>query len=86
MFVDFKVLPIQTLNCPYTNLKVSNSLANEHMKINTKYVFFVDFKVLPFKNWTAHTKMSILKNLRYPSARWSIVDVDRDGVHVVCMW
>ena len=50
MFVDFKVLPIQTLNCPYTHLKVSNSLANENMKINTKYVFFVDFKVLPFKN------------------------------------
>ena len=51
-----------------------------------KIRIFVDFKVLPFKNGTAHTKISIFKTYAIPPARWSISDVDRDGVHVVCMW
>ena len=50
-----------------------------------KIRIFVDFTDLPFKNGTAHTKMSIFKNLRGPSARWSLVDVGRGGVHAVCM-
>ena len=51
-----------------------------------KIRIFVDFTDLPFKNGTAHTKISIFKNLRGPSARWSLVDVGRGGVHVVYMW
>ena len=47
---------------------------------------FVDFKVLPFKNGTAHTKNVNFQNLREPSAGWSLVGVGRDGVRVVCMW
>ena len=50
-----------------------------------KIRIFVDFTDLPFKNGTAHTKFSIFKNLRGPSARWSLVDVGRGGVHAVCM-
>ena len=56
----------------------------------TKWInirIFVDFTDLPFKNGTAHTKISIFKTYAIPlPARWSILDVDRDGVHVVCMW
>ena len=51
-----------------------------------KIRIFVDFTDLPFKNGTAHTKISIFKNLRGPSAAWSLVDVGRGGVHVVYMW
>ena len=50
-----------------------------------KIRIFVVFTDLPFKNGTAHTKISIFKNLRGPSARWSLVDVGRGGVHAVCM-
>ena len=57
----------------------------ETLKSTKIRIFFVDFKDPPFKNGTAHTKISIFKNLRGPSARWSLVDVGRGGVHAVCM-
>ena len=46
----------------------------------TKIRIFDDFKDLPFKNGTAHTKISIFKNLRGPSTRWPLLDVGRDTI------
>ena len=45
-----------------------------------KIRIFVDFTDLPFKNGTAHTKISIFKHLRGPSARWPLLDVGRDNI------
>ena len=47
---------------------------------STKIRIFVDFKDLPFKNGTAHTKISIFKHLRGPSTRWPLLDVGRDNI------
>ena len=47
---------------------------------STKTRIFVDFKDLPFKNGTAHTKISIFKHLRGPSTRWPLLDVGRDNI------
>ena len=47
---------------------------------STKIRIFVDFKDLPFKNGTAHTKISIFEHLRGPSTRWPLLDVGRDNI------
>ena len=46
----------------------------------TKIRIFVDFKDLPFKNGTAHTKIPSFKHLRGPSTRWPLLDVGRDNI------
>ena len=42
---------------------------------STKIRMFVDFKDLPFKNGTAHTKKSVFKHHRGPSTRWPLLDL-----------
>ena len=55
-----------------------------------KIRIFADFKVLPFKNGTAHTKISIFKTYAIPPCE--VVNFGRRpgrracGVHVVCGW
>ena len=53
--------------------------ASGNIKID-KIRIFVDFKDLPFKSGTAHTKISIFKHLRGPSTRWPLLDVGRDNI------
>ena len=53
--------------------------ASGNIKID-KIPIFVDFKDLPFKNGTDHTKSSIFKHLRGPSTRWPLLDVGRDNI------
>ena len=54
----------------------------------TKICIFVDFTAPPFKNGTAHRKISFFKNLRGPSTRWQLLDVGRDNIpkrHTWCL-
>ena len=70
-----------------TDFVVSVGRASGNSKIN-KNTYFCRFQRSPFQKRNCPYKNFNFQNLRDPPphARWSISDVDRDGVHVVCMW